>query len=107
MTLHTHLQIEFELACSLDEYRNLAEHAAPVVADIPGLISKLWIVDEDRRRAGGAYLFSDRSAASAYLEGPIIAGLARNPAFRHVTVRLFDVLSAPSEITRGLQGRAS
>ena len=102
MTQHTHLQIEFEFACSLDEYRTLTEHAAPAIAGVPGLVSKLWIVDEDRRRAGGAYLFSDRAAASAYLEGPIIAGLRRNPAIRQVSVHLFDVLSAPSEITRGL-----
>lgn len=107
MSEHTHLQIEFEFTCTLDEYRNVVEHVAPAVAGVPGLLSKLWLVDEDRRHAGGAYLFSNRAAATAYLEGPIIAGLAHNPAFRHVTVRLLDVLSAPSEVTRGLQGRAS
>jgi Putative mono-oxygenase ydhR len=104
----THLQIEFEFACTLDQYRQLTEHAAPRIAGVPGLVSKLWIVDEERRRAGGAYLFSDRSSAAAYLEGPIVAGLRKNPAFRDVVVRLFDVLSAPSEVTRGTaQGRAS
>lgn len=107
MSQHTHLQIEFEFTCSLDEYQKLVGHAAPAIAGVPGLVSKLWIVDGDRRRAGGAYLFSDRAAATAYLEGPIIAGLTKNPAFRQVSVRLFDVLSAPSELTRGLQGRAS
>ena len=108
MTQHAHLQIEFEFACTLDEYRKLTEQAAPKVAGVPGLVSKLWIIDEERRHAGGAYLFSDRSAAVAYAEGPIITGLRNNPAIRHVTVRLFDVLSAPSEITRGtVQGRAA
>jgi len=109
MSQHTHLQIEFELLCTVDEYRKLALHRAPVFAAVAGLISKLWLIDEERRRAGGAYLFSDRAAATAYLEGPIIAGLRANPAFRHVTVRLFDVLSAPSEVTHGIQsqGRAS
>jgi hypothetical protein len=108
MAQHMHVQIEFEFACTLDEYRDLAAHAAPKVAGVPGLVSKVWIVDEERRRAGGAYLFSDRSAAAAYVEGPIIAGLRKNPAIRDVTVRLFDVLLAPSEVTRGIaQGRAS
>src|SRR5262249_61464063 len=103
-----HLQIEYEFACTLDEYRQLAERAAQTIAGVPGLVSKLWIVDEERRRAGGAYLFSDRPAAVAYLEGPIGAGLGKNPAIRHVIVRLFDVLPAPSEITRGTaRGRAS
>lgn len=108
MAQHTYLQIEFELACTLDEYRESAERTAPAIAGVPGLVSKLWIVDEERRRAGGAYLFSDRSAAVAYLEGPIVAKLGKNPAIRNVTVRLFDVLPAPSEITRGTaRGRAS
>jgi hypothetical protein len=108
MAQHTHLQIEFEFTCTLDEYRELAEHAARKIAGVSGLVSKLWIVDAERRRAGGAYLFADRAAAAAYLEGPIVAGLRKNPAIRDVTVRLFDVLSAASEISRGIaQGRAS
>ena len=52
MAQHTYLQIEFEFACTLGEYRDLAEHAAPNIARVPGLVSKLWIVDEERRRAG-------------------------------------------------------
>jgi hypothetical protein len=102
MSQRTHLQVEFEFSCTVEEYRTLAEHRAPALADVPGLVSKLWVVDEDRKRAGGAYLFEDRSAANAYLEGPIVAGLRANPAFRHVSVRLFDVLAAPSVITRAL-----
>jgi hypothetical protein len=108
MAQYTHVQIEYEFTCTLDEYREMVERVARDIAGVPGLVSKLWIVDEERRRAGGAYLFSSRSAATAYLEGPIIAGLGKNPAMKHVTVRLFDVLSAASEITRGIaQGRAS
>jgi len=99
---HTHLQIEFEFTCAAHEYQQLAAQRAPTLASVPGLVSKLWIVDEEQRRAGGAYLFSDRAAANAYLEGPIVAGLRANPAFRHVSVRLFDVLTAPSTVTRAL-----
>jgi hypothetical protein len=102
MSRQAHLQIEFEFTCTLDEYVRLTAHAAPAIAKVAGLVSKLWIVDEEGRRAGGAYLFADRAAATAYLEGPIIAGLRKNPAIQGVTVRLFDVLAAPSEITRNL-----
>ncbi|HYQ42024.1 MAG TPA: YdhR family protein [Polyangiaceae bacterium] len=102
MYQHTHLQIEFEFTCTVDEYRKLANERAPTIAGVRGLLSKLWIVDEERRRAGGAYLFSDRAAANAYLEGPIVAGLRANPAFRQLSVRLFDVITTASEVTRGL-----
>ena len=108
MAQPTHVQIEFEFTCALEEYRALTEHAAPNIAKVPGLVSKLWIVDAERRHAGGAYLFADRNAAAAYVEGPGIAGLRKNPAIQHVSVRVFDVLTGPSEITRGVaQGRAS
>jgi hypothetical protein len=102
MSQHTHLQIEFEFTCTVDEYRQIATQRAPILASVPGLVSKLWVVDEERRRAGGAYLFADRAAANAYLEGPIVAGLRANPAFRHVRVRSFEVLAAPSAVTRAL-----
>ena len=102
MSQHTHLQIEFEFTCTADEYRQIAVQRAPLLASVPGLVSKLWLVDEERRRAGGAYLFSDRAAAHAYLEGPIVTALRANPAFRNVSVRSFDVLAAPSAVTRGV-----
>ena len=57
---------------------------------------------EERSRGGGVYLFADRAAATAYLEGPIVKGLRDNPALAGVEVRLFDVLDGPSVITRGL-----
>jgi hypothetical protein len=101
MSQQTHVQIEFEFTCTLDEYRESVAHVAPAVAGVAGLVSKLWIVDAERRRAGGAYLFSDRAAATAYLEGPIIAGLRKSPVIRGVSVRVFDVLAGPSELTRG------
>jgi hypothetical protein len=80
----------------------MADHHASAIAAVPGLLSKVWIIDEQRRRAGGVYLFTDRAAATAYLEGPIVAGLRANPALSGVEVHLFDLLEGPSVVTRGL-----
>jgi hypothetical protein len=102
MSPKVNVQIQFDLRCTPAEYRDLAEHVAGAVAAVPGLISKVWIVDEERRRGGGDYLFADRAAATAYLEGPIISRLRGNPAVAGVEVRLFDVIEEPSVITRGL-----
>jgi hypothetical protein len=102
MSLKVRLQIQFDLRCTPAEYRELAYHVAGAVAAVPGLLGKVWIVDEERRRGGGVYLFADRAAATAYLEGPIIARLRGNPAVANVEVRMFDVIDAPSVITRGL-----
>jgi hypothetical protein len=102
MSPKVNLQIQFDLRCTPAEYRGLAEHVASAIAAVPGLLWKVWIVDEERARGGGVYLFADRAAATAYLDGPIIAQLRGNPAVAGIEVRLFDVLEGPSAITRGV-----
>jgi len=81
----------------------MVEHVAPTIAAVPGLVLKLWLIDEEHRRAGGAYLFSDRASATAYLDGPSIAQLRSNPAVTDVSIRRFDVLPGPSATTRGIR----
>lgn len=95
------LQIQFDLR-SPAEYREIADHVAGAIAGVPGLLWKIWILDEERSRGGGVYLFEDRAAAMAYLEGPIVARLRGNPAVSGVEVTLFEVLDGPSVVTRGL-----
>ena len=102
MSSKVNVQIQFDLRCTPAEFREHANHVAGAVAAVPGLLSKVWILDEERHRAGGVYLFADRVAATAYLEGPIVKRLRENPALASVEVRLFDVIEGPSVITRGL-----
>ena len=102
MSPKVNLQIQFDLRCTPAEYRGLADHVAGAIAAVPGLLWKVWILDEERGRGGGVYLFADRVAATAYLEGPIVSRLRGNPAIAGVEVKLFDVLDGPSVITRGL-----
>jgi hypothetical protein len=100
MSPKVNVQIQFDLRSSA-EYRGIADHAASTIASVPGLLWKIWILDEERARGGGVYLFADRAAATAYVEGPIISGLRSNPAVSGIDVKLFEVLEGPSAITRG------
>ena len=102
MSPKVNVQIQFDLRCTPAEFRSHADQVAGAFAALPGLLSKVWIIDEERGRAGGVYLFADRLAATAYLDGPIVKGLRENPALAGVEVRLFDVIEGPSVITRGL-----
>src|SRR5262245_61566258 len=97
MSPRVNVHILFDLR-SAAECRGLADHVAGTVAAVPGLLWKIWIVDEERRRGGGVYLFADRAAAVAYVEGPIISSLRANPAASNVEVRMFDVIDGPSVI---------
>jgi hypothetical protein len=102
MSQKVNVQIQLELLCTPAEFREHAAQVSSTIAAVPGLLWKVWILDEEHRRGGGVYLFADRAAATAYLAGPIVAGLRKNPAIASVEIRVFDVLEGPSVITRGL-----
>ncbi len=67
---------------------------------VPGLQWKIWLDGDAERRAGGIYLFEDRAAAEAYVNGPIVARLKANQALSEVDIRIFDVRERMSAITR-------
>ena len=70
------------------------------IADVPGLLWKVWLRSPERRESGGIYLFESREAADAYVAGPIVARIKGNPDYQHVSVKIFDVREAPSRVTR-------
>ena len=74
----------------------LAAHARAIAA-APGLLAKTWL--RDGATLGGFYLFADRAAADAYLDGPLVAALAAHPAFAQFHIRHYGVLEGPSRIT--------
>jgi hypothetical protein len=102
MSHKVNLQIQLDLRCTPAQFREHAAQVSATIAAVPGLLWKVWILDEEHGRGGGVYLFADRAAATAYLEGPIVSGLRGNPAVAGIEIRLFDVLEGPSVITRGL-----
>ncbi len=67
---------------------------------VPGLHWKIWLDGDDERRAGGLYLFEDRAAAQAYVDGPIVARMKANPDITDLQIRIFDVRERMSAITR-------
>lgn len=76
------------------------ETAAPFVS-LPGLQWKIWLDDPtDAQLSGGIYLFEDRASAQAYLDGPIVARMRANTAFRDLQIRMFNVRENMSLITR-------
>ena len=87
------------------EARYTDERAAQFLK-VPGLAWKIWLDGDAEKLAGGIYLFEDRAAAEAYVNGPIVARLKSNPELSEVDIRLFDVRARMSEITRApLPGR--
>ncbi|WP_137124104.1 YdhR family protein [Roseomonas sp. HF4] len=82
------------------EARYTPERAQQFLA-VPGLQWKIWLDGEEERRAGGIYLFADRTAAEAYVAGPIVARMKANPDVTELQIRVFDVRENMTAITNG------
>lgn len=74
--------------------------AAAVIAEVEGLIWKIWVVRPEEFEMGGMYLFANREAAEAYLSHPVLQAVRSNPAVVSTEFRLWDVESSLSALTR-------
>lgn len=75
----------------------------PVVAHefslIPGCCWKIWLINEDRKEAGGVYLFESATDLEQFLTSQLHASVVNNPAFSNLQTNSFDVEEAASLIT--------
>ena len=95
------LQINFKFKVPATEYIDAVTPLADDIARVPGLLWKVWLINETDSEAGGVYWFHDNESLQAYLEGPIVAGIASHPALADISVKVFDNLASLSEITNG------
>jgi hypothetical protein len=95
------LQINFKILISPAEYEQANQPYGRVIADIPGLAWKVWLMNESDLEAGGIYLFDDEIALQAFLNGPIVGSLKENPALTDLSLKFFDVLQNLTAETRG------
>jgi hypothetical protein len=95
------LQVNLKFNVSRADLESAWLGAAQPIADTPGLLWKVWLMNEAEQEAGGLYLFEDEGAVQAYLEGPIVAMLKSSPAVSDITAKIFDILEAHTAITRG------
>ena len=96
---HQLLQINMNYNVAPDELKDIFAHAADAIASFPGLVWKIWIVNDDKREAGGIYWFESQQALFAYLDSPIVANLKSHPAFSQISVKSFDTVDDLNVIT--------
>ena len=95
------LQINLKCEDPRADFAEALLPAAQSIADVKGLLWKIWLMNEEEKAAGGIYLFEDSASVKAYLEGPIVAAVVKNPAFNNIEAKVFDVLDKNTKITRG------
>ena len=83
--------------------RQMVEPDAPVLANVPGLISKVWLADEQKNSFGGFYLWKDKAAMEAFMRSDLVKTVVSRPFVQNVSSVDFEVNQKASSITRGLR----
>lgn len=91
--------VEFELqGLTRTEYESFCEDAVPAIAEVPGVVSKLFLADTDSSGCAGIYTFTDRETAENYLHSELFrSGIAKNPAIANLRTRGSDLLERPTK----------
>jgi len=84
------------------EYEAVCDELAEAFAALPGLISKHWLADDENNIYGGVYTWESKDSYEAYLQSELFAGVGANPALVNIVSKDYDVIEAPTRVTRGL-----
>jgi len=95
------LQINFNFSVSSDEYAQAANSLVNDFANLPGLIWKVWTLNEDQSEAGGIYMFESQTYLDEFLAGPLAKTVTTHPALSNFSVKQFTIMEDLTEKTRG------
>jgi hypothetical protein len=98
------VHVDIDLNVSTDEWLSHCQRVVDMMLSVSGLEWKLWLASPAASSAGGIYLFRDEASADAYVNGPVIAALRRNPSVRDVRVRVYLVDESLSRLTHAIGG---
>lgn len=101
-----HIQIvNFQLKdLSEEDYVKSCEQEASAFADLPGLISKVWLANRETNTYGGVYTWQDRQSMENYVNSELFNSMTTDPNLVDITSKDFAVLEGPTRVTRGLAG---
>ena len=86
-----------------DYLGQMVEPDAPILAKVNGLISKVWLADEDRNTFGGFYLWESKEAMTTFMHSDLVKAVVSRPFVKNVASVDYGVNEAASRITRGLK----
>src|SRR3989442_11606244 len=99
-----HIQIiNFQLKGVTEaEYQQQCDQLAPAFADLPGLLSKVWLANSATNTYGGVYTWRDRQAMEDFTRSELFKGVASDPNLDAITSNDFGILESPTRVTNGL-----
>ena len=97
----TILQVNYRFNASRAEHTALVTPMADFIARVPGLVWKIWLMNEAEHEAGGMYLFESGEEAQAFVGSAPVASFAAHPSLSAFSVKMFEAVESLSTITRG------
>jgi len=83
--------------------KKMVEPDAPILANVNGLISKVWLADEEKNTFGGFYLWESKAAMETFMHSDLVKAVVSRPFVIHVSSVDYTVNETASKITRGLK----
>jgi hypothetical protein len=83
--------------------KQMVEPDAPVLAEVKGLISKVWLTDEEKNTFGGFYLWESKTAMENFMHSDLVKAVVSRPFVKNVSSVDYQVNQNASLITRGLR----
>ena len=83
--------------------KQMVEPDAPILSEVKGLISKVWLADVDKNTYGGFYLWESKEAMEAFMHSDLVAAVVSRPFVKNVSSVDYSVNEKASKVTRGLK----
>jgi len=94
------MQVDLTPKVPVSEIMGPFREAAPVYANVEGLVWKLWLVNQEKGTAGGIYYFKDQESLDKHLDSDLYKQMLAHPALEKVDVKIFDIIEEFSKVTR-------
>jgi len=83
--------------------KQMVEPDAPILAEVKGLISKVWLSDVEKNTFGGFYLWETKTAMEDFMNSDLVKAVVSRPYVKNVSSVDYDVNQNASMVTRGLK----
>ena len=83
--------------------KQMVEPDAPILAEVKGLISKVWLADVEKNSFGGFYLWENKVAMENFMNSDMVKAVVIRPYVKNVSSLDYEVNQDASLITRGIK----
>ena len=81
-----------------DDFMQIADTAAPAFAGVPGLVSKVWLCDQENNTYGGVYTWENQQAMETFDKSELfINAIENNTKFVNISMKYIGIVQRPSK----------